>query len=277
MQHNERIENSSIIEHLERAVEARKARLRDGLATELPKSNDPSATIMMPTRPTSSNSPRIQEQALVQMQAMLSQVERGAHGEGPLQESPEIAELRRTVHQRCAELRDGLTRLADDVTRLADAATRRNGHTNGYQNGHSNGSTNGHAPAPPAANGTNEAASPKPTVESKFEATGWPLRVVLEAVPDFEAATAVQQALSDMPQATSAAVIEFEDASASLDVDLDVAVSLREIMDQLREHTGRHYLVEQARPDEHRLRVRFIEHEEDKVAAGLRPDLWQKA
>jgi hypothetical protein len=48
-------------------------------------------------------------------------------------------------------------------------------------------------------------------------------------------------------------------------------------MEQLREHTVRHYLVEHAQPEEHELRLRFIEHEDDRLQAGLKPGLWPKA
>ena len=96
-------------------------------------------------------------------------------------------------------------------------------------------------------------------------------------MPDFERATAVQQALSDLPQASIVAVIEFEETSASIEMELDAPVNVRQIMEKLREHTDRHFLVEVARPEEHQLRIRFIEHEDDRLQTGLRPNLWLKA
>ena len=66
------------------------------------------------------------------------------------------------------------------------------------------------------------------------------VHILLAEVPDFERATAVQQALSGLPQASTVAVIEFEDTSASIDMELAAPVNVRQIMEQLREQTGRH-------------------------------------
>lgn len=258
MKDKEKIEHASVIDHLERAVEAQKALRR----VEVPASNG-SNGIATVTRPPVSAAPKIQERALIQMQAMLSEVERGVEGGGPLTELPEMAKLRKAVHNTCALIREGLSRLTDDVSRLVSASERESGRSNGA-------ALPSAAPLPSRV--IEEIGMKEPVFDSN-EA----VRIALEAVPDFEGATAVQQALSGLPQANSVAVIEFEDTSASIEMELATAVNVRQIMEQLREHTGRHYLVEHARPEEHTLRIRFIEHEEDRVQTSLKPEHWGKA
>ena len=258
MKDKEKIEHASVIDHLERAVEAQKG-LRK---MRMPESNGSSGVASVPRRPVSAT-PKIQEQALVQMQAMLSQVERGVEGGGPLTELPEMAQLRKAVHNSCALIRESLSRLTDDVSRLVQASERHSGRSNGAEV----------AVAPPLPSSVIEEIGMK---EPEFDSSE-AVRILLEAVPDFDGATAVQQALSDMAQASSVAVMEFEDTSASIEMELATPVNVRQIMEQLRERTGRHYLVEQARPEEHKLRIRLIEHEEDRVQTSLKPEFRAKA
>lgn len=239
MNDKEKTELDSVIDHLERSVGARKALLKAVPA------------------------PKIEEQALVQMQAMLSEVERGADGGGPLTEQPEMAELRKAVHDSCALIREGLMRLTDDVSRLVKASEWHNGRSN-------DSAVLDVAPQPSSV--VEEIGIREPQFDPNQA-----VHISLEAVPDFDRAAAVQQALSDMPQAASVEVIEFEDTSASIEMELTTPVNVRQIMEQLREHTRRHFLVEVARPEEHKLRVRFIEHEEDRVQNGLNAELWPKA
>ncbi len=259
MNDKEKSEHASVIDHLERAVGARKALLRAAPAS----SNRPNGATHV-TRRAASAAPKIQERALVQMQAMLSEVERGVEGGGPLTELPEMGELRRAVHDSCALIREGLSRLTGDVSRLVKASERHGGRSNGAV---------ASVVAPLPSSVVEEIGMKEPQFDANQA-----VRISLEAVPDFDRATAVQQALSDLPQASSVAVIEFEDTSASIEMELHTSVNVRQIMEQLREHTGRHYLVEHARPEEHKLRIRFIEHEEDgPQQTSLKPELWLKA
>lgn len=258
MNDKEKLEHASVIEHLERAVGAQKGPRR----AKMPASNE-SNGVTTATRRAASAAPKIQEQALVQMQAMLSELERGVEGGGPLTELPEMAQLRRAVHESCALIRDGLSRLTDDVSRLVKASERHSGRSNG-------------AVAPVAAPPQSSVIAEIGMNEPEFNAYET-VHISLEAVPDFDRATAVQQALSELPQASLVAVIEFEDTSASIEMELAAPVNVRQIMEQLRERTGRHYLVEYARPEEHKLRIRFIQHEDGRSRTSLKPELWLKA
>ncbi len=257
MNDKEKAEHASVLEHLERTVQSRKALLR------APTIDNGSNGVRTVTRRPVSAAPKIQEQALVQMQAMLSEVERGAEGGGPLTEKPEMAQLRKAVHNSCSLIRDGLSQLTNDVSRLVKASEQHNGRPIGSV---------GSVPAPLPSTMVEEIGMNEPQFGSDQV-----LHILLEAVPDFDRATAVQQALSDLPQASTVAVIEFEDMSASIDVELAAPVNVRQIMEQLREQTGRHYLVELARPQENKLNIRFIQHEEDRPRTGLNPNLWPKA
>ena len=258
MKDQEKFEHASVIDHLERAVEAQKAPRR----VEVPAGNGSNGNATVIRRPVSA-SPKIQERALLQMQAMLSEVERGVEGGRPLTELPEMAKLRKAVHNSCSLIREGLSRLTDDVSRLVKASERQTGRSNGA--------------APPVATRLPSRVIEEIGMKEPVFDSNEAVRIALEAVPDFDGATAVQQALSDLPQATSVAVIEFEDTSASIEMELATPVNVRQIMEQLREHTSRHYLVEHARPEEHKLRIRFIEHEEDRVETSLKPEHWAKA
>ncbi len=258
MNDKEKLEHASAIEHLERAVGVQKGLRR----AKMPASSSSNGVATV-TRCVASAAPKIQEQALVQMQAMLSEVERGVEGGEPLTELPEMAQLRKAVHESCALIRDGLTRLTDDVSRLVKASERHSGRSNG-------------AVAPVAAPPPSSVIAEIGMKEPEFDSNEL-VHISLEAVPDFDRATAVQQALSELPQASSVAVIEFEDTSASIEMALAAPVNVRQIMEQLREYTGRHYLVEHARPEEHKLSIRFIEHEEDRSQTSLKPELWLKA
>ena len=258
MNDKEKIEHASVLKHLERTVGARKSLLKAA-----PPRENGSNGVRSDTRRPASATPKIQEQALVQMQAMLSEVERGVNGGGPLTEKPEMAELRKAVHNSCALIREGLSRLTDDVSRLVNASQRYDVRPSG-------------STAPTVASSSSRVVAQLGISEPEFDADQL-VHITLEGVPDFDRATAVQQALSSLPQAATVAVIEFEATSASIEMELDAPVNVRQIMEQLREHTDRHYLVEVARPEEHQLRVRFIEHEDDRLQAGLKPNLWPKA
>ena len=258
MHDKENNEHASVIDHLERAVEAQKALRR----VETPASNGSNGAAKA-TRRLASAAPKIQERALVQMQAMLSEVERGVEGGGPLTELPQTAQLRKAVHDSCARIREGLSHLTNDVSRLVKASERHSGRSNG-------------AVVPVAAPLPSSVVEEIGMKEPQFDSNK-AVHISLEAVPDFDGATAAQQALSGLPQASSVAVIEFEDTSASLEMELNTPVNVRQIMEQLREHTGRYYLVEHARPEEHTLRIRFIEHDEDRLRTSLKPELWLKA
>ncbi|MCH8265400.1 MAG: hypothetical protein IIC10_08375 [Proteobacteria bacterium] len=262
MNDKEKAEHASVLDHLERAMQSRKALLR------APTIDNGSNGVRTVTRRPASAAPKIQEQALVQMQAMLSEVERGADGGGPLTEKPEMAQLRKAVHNSCSLIRDGLSQLTNDVSRLVKASEHHNGRPIGSVDS---------VPAPLPPTVVEEMVVDEIGMNEPQFNSDQLVHILLAEVPDFERATAVQQALSGLPQASTVAVIEFEDTSASIDMELAAPVNVRQIMEQLREQTGRHYLVELARPEENTLNIRFIQHEEDRPRTGLKPEHWAKA
>ncbi len=263
MNDKEKAEHASVIDHLERAMQSRKALLKPPASIE----NGSNGVRTVTRRPVSA-APKIQAQALVQMQAMLSEVERGADGGGPLTEKPEMAQLRKAVHNSCTLIRDGLSQLTNDVSRLVKASEHHNGRPIGSVDS---------VPAPLPPTVVEEMVVEELGMNEPQFDSDQVLHILLEAVPDFERATAVQQALSELPQASTVAVIEFEDTSASIDMELAAPVNVRQIMEQLREHTGRHYLVELARPEDNKLNIRFIQHEDDSFQTSLKPEHWAKA
>jgi hypothetical protein len=104
-----------------------------------------------------------------------------------------------------------------------------------------------------------EAAPPPPPEEPRFAANGRPVGVVLASVPGFQGLMDVQRALSNMPSTEGASVVGYKNGEASLEIILREPVSARQIVDGLQESTGHHVLIEEARPDDQRLRLRFVD------------------
>lgn len=103
-----------------------------------------------------------------------------------------------------------------------------------------------------------EAAPPAPQ-EPRFAANGRPVGVVLAAVPGFQGLMDVQRALSSMPAAEGASVVGYRNGEATLEIVLREPVTARQIVDGLQQSTGHHVLIEEARPDDLRLRLRFLD------------------
>jgi hypothetical protein len=104
-----------------------------------------------------------------------------------------------------------------------------------------------------------EAVPPPPPEEPRFAANGRPVGVVLAAVPGFQGLMDVQRALSNMPSTEGASVVGYKNGEASLELILREPVSARQIVDGLQESTGHHVMIEEARPDDLRLRLRFVD------------------
>ena len=95
--------------------------------------------------------------------------------------------------------------------------------------------------------------------EPRFEPDGRPVGIVLTAVPGFQGLMDAQRALSTMPAAEGASVVGYKNGEAAIEVVLRAPVSARQIVDGLRASTGHQLLIEEARPEELRLRLRFID------------------
>lgn len=253
--------DTTTADRLEEMVRDGKSKLRrrndaqSGVAVEEPRAHHASAA------------PEIQEQALAQMESMLERLERDIERRPEPKSQDELDYgARKHIEDVVSELQSEVQRLSREVARLSAVAVQ-----------------------PPAARTHSEPEPqariekrPAPPAEPQFRPGSRPVNVILAGVPSFEALMDVQRALSDLQQAAGVSVIEFENGEASLHVELRSPVSARHVAAGLRSSAGRQFLIEESRPDEHRLRLRFIDHDErhtplPKGNSRLRPELWAKA
>jgi hypothetical protein len=165
----------------------------------------------------------------------------------------EVSQLQRVEHDAfqqleavLGQLRNEATRLAEGAAQLAQVAARLEERVGALTDSM-------------ARRAEIEAVPPPPPEEPRFAANGRPVGVVLAAVPGFQGLMAVQRALSSMPAAEGASVVGYKNGEASLEIVLREPVTARQIVDGLQESTGHHVLIEEARPDDLRLRLRFID------------------
>ena len=92
-----------------------------------------------------------------------------------------------------------------------------------------------------------------------FQPASKPMRLSLIDISDFRRLMNAVRTLSDFPAAKRASLIGFKHGCAVLEVALRVPLHAGEIADELQGGTGYHILIEEARPDMQRLRLRFIE------------------
>lgn len=95
--------------------------------------------------------------------------------------------------------------------------------------------------------------------EPRFEPDGRPVGIVLAAVPGFQGLMDAQRALSTMPSAEGASVVGYKNGEAAIELVLREPISARQIVEGLRDSTGHQLLIEEARPDDFRLRLRFVD------------------
>lgn len=83
--------------------------------------------------------------------------------------------------------------------------------------------------------------------------------VVVAPVLDFHGLMEMQRALGRLPAAGPASVTRYRNGEASFEVLMRAQMSADQIVQGLRESTGEQLLIEEWRPDEQHLRVRWIE------------------
>ncbi len=91
-----------------------------------------------------------------------------------------------------------------------------------------------------------------------FQPVGEPTIVSLVGLPNLRVLMDAERTLKEFPAAQHASVIAYQDGTATLEVALRYPLPADEIVDELRSGTGYHIVIEEARPDEQRLRLRFV-------------------
>ena len=162
-------------------------------------------------------------------------VERSASsGEGQEPMPQDLAELKQA-------LREAVRRLEDETSRLAHVADRLEARIG----------------APPAGEPAAEPAPMTPP-EPQFQPVDHPVDVVIAAVPGFQGLMDAQRGLSALPAVEGASVHRYQNGEASLSVTLRSPLTVQEIVEGLQLATGHQLVIEEARPEAQRLRLRFV-------------------
>lgn len=104
-----------------------------------------------------------------------------------------------------------------------------------------------------------EPAKPQlPELEPSFAPGGEGIDVTIAAVPGFQGLMELQRALVRLPQVQSAAVRRYQDDEAAIQLVLTQPMTASAIAEGVSAGTGKQILVDDARPDSLRLRLRFL-------------------
>lgn len=188
---------------------------------------------------------RILAQALMEAEVVLG-AERDARAEARAQVMPpallETLERFSDVMVRLVEhtehLANSVADLTEAVSSMADAR----------------------AAAPqPGSGGASVAPKPQlPEMEPSFAPGGEGVDVSIANVPGFQGLMDVQRALVTLPQVQSAAVRRYQDEEAAIQLILRQPMTATQIAEAVSGATGKQLIVDDARPELLRLRLRFL-------------------
>ena len=206
---------------------------------------------------------KILERALAQVESMLGSLderkERPAKAEeGQAMESNELTDLKRLLREVVHRMEDALDhlgieaqRLSDETSRITLLADRLESRLVGLARSlRQTALVSEPEPAPEPA--------PEIPQEPQFQPGDQAIGVIVNAVPGFQELMDMQRGLSDLAAVEGASVSSYRNGEASLELTLNAPVTAREIIDRLGESTNRQLLIEEARPETQRLRLRFI-------------------
>ena len=97
-----------------------------------------------------------------------------------------------------------------------------------------------------------------PEMEPSFSPGGEGVDVTIAAVPGFQGLMEVQRALVRLPQVQSAAVRRYQDDEAAIQLVLSQPMTASAIAEGVSAATGKQLVVDDARPESLRLRLRFL-------------------
>ena len=219
-------------------------------------------------REVASEAARILTRALDQVEDVLNRAEgrsggRLPAGQSPREEvaAPDLSELRRSLRHALDRLEDAIDhvgieeqRLSDQVVELALLTQRLERRLDGVARllervvGRL---------APAEREAIPEAApTPQEVQEPRFAAESG-VELVIADVPGFQGLMEVQRGLSQLPAVESASVKRYQDGEASVELMLREPTTASEIVDAIKAATGASLLIEEARPEASRLRLRF--------------------
>ncbi|MHB8514403.1 MAG: hypothetical protein ACYDCT_03310 [Dehalococcoidia bacterium] len=97
-----------------------------------------------------------------------------------------------------------------------------------------------------------------PEMERAFAPGGEGIDVTIESVPGFQGLMELQRALVRLPEVQSAAVRKYQDDEAAIQLVLAQPMTASAIAAGITGSTGHPVIVDEARPDQLRLRLRFL-------------------
>ena len=97
-----------------------------------------------------------------------------------------------------------------------------------------------------------------PEMEPSFAPGGEGIEVTIAAVPGFQGLMELQRALVRLPQADTAAVRRYQDDEATIQLVLSRPMTASVIAEGVSAATGKQIVVDEARPDSLRIRLRFL-------------------
>lgn len=205
---------------------------------------------------------RILEGALAQVEALLGRLEPAAQRNARMgaqadMTGHELLDVAHALRDVVARLDAALQRIDAHAERVSDEASRLSVVADRLEArllGLARSLHEGGAPAEPAPALAREHAEP---AEPRFLPDNGAFEVVIADVPGFQELMDVQRGLSDLPEVEGASVDSFRNGQAALAVILLAPVSASTIVQGLHGATGHDVLIEEARPEAARLRLRF--------------------
>ena len=161
-----------------------------------------------------------------------------------------IASLSERLEKQLAEEKEQRQLVAAQITNLASSLDRLVNHLHGLSQLMAELLERLAAPAAPAA-------PPEPP-EPTFQPGGEGISLSLAAVPGFQALMDIQKALMAMDEVAAASVERFQEGESRILLQLRAAVSANDLAAALHRSTGHAIVVEEARPELMRLRLKVV-------------------
>ena len=211
---------------------------------------------------------RIQSQALAQLEP-----QPGTSDEPPPwpEEFRQLTERVAALGETCERLESTIDQVRAEVRRLASQPSRR--PVVALKSGN-------HQPRRSLAKAPGSEA-PKQEANAadapRFAAGGRPVTVVIANIPGFQDLMDMQRALNALQESVEASVTKFADGEASFELELRDPASAGQIVGGLCEISGRRLVIEEASPDERRMRLRLSEPDAEHPDGDARPERWPRS
>lgn len=191
---------------------------------------------------------QVLERALAEVEAVLGRLEPRSKGRTKPEERgdmtpDELTELKRAIG-------DVTLRLSDEISRLASVADRLEARCTELERAVRERGL----PVEPATLPASSVSE-----EPQFVPGDRAVDVLIASVPGFQGLMDAQRALSDLAGVEGASVSRYQNGDATLEIALHSPITPSEIVAGLELSTGHSVIIEEARPEASRLRLRFVE------------------